>query len=130
MPLYNGFKTPRKLFRVLVPIPTRGRVLTRKMKFHETFRHTLSVFRYTSQWKTWLGLFPELAYQRLIRRRETLQAVDMNAISQRPHKGDLLYERLFDFSYQKFRIAVDHFLHKHRDSYDSAAEATSQSKQD
>ena len=113
MPLYNGFKTRTKLFRVLLPIPTSTRTLTRKLKLSEALLHTLSVLRYTSQWKTWMGLLPELIYQRLLRRREILQAVSVSALSHQPHAGPLLYERLFGYTYQQFHIAADQFLKNH-----------------
>lgn len=110
MPLYNGYKTRSKFFRVLSPVPQVARMLIRKLRIGEAIKHTFLVTGYTSQWKTWLGLFPELFYQRLLKRRETLLAVQGISILERPHEGPLLYERLFGYPYQTFRESAEQFL--------------------
>jgi hypothetical protein len=68
------------------------------------------VWRYPSQRRTWLGLFPELFVQRALRRREVLIPADAEAIRGRPHPGELLYERLFRFPYERFRRGADEVL--------------------
>ena len=115
IPFYNGFKTNYKLFRVLVPIPITGRTLLKKLKFTEAYKDTLLVLNYKSQWKTWLGLLPEFLFQRVIKRNEILQSVNRISITQRPHNGLLLYERLFNYPYSRFNSEIKSIISSKND---------------
>lgn len=110
VPFYHGRGTPWKLFRTHDPLESNGRRLQRRLAAGEALRHTLLVRHYTSQWRTWLGLLPGLAWRRGVLRREWLQPVDPGVLHRRPHPGPLLYERLFGFSYETFREAAEREL--------------------
>jgi LmbE family N-acetylglucosaminyl deacetylase len=109
IPAYHGHRLPWILFRVATPLPGRRRIV-RRLPRALAWRHAWIVWRYPSQWRTWVGLFPELFVQRALRRREVLIPADPPAIRGRPHPGPLLYERLFGFPYESFRRGVDAFL--------------------
>lgn len=105
---YHGYRMPGPVFRVLAPL--RGpRRFVRRLPAGLAWRHTLLCLRYRSQRLTWLGLFPGLALQRGLRRRETVLPVALEAVRARPHPGPLLYEQLFGFRYEDFRSAADAF---------------------
>jgi LmbE family N-acetylglucosaminyl deacetylase len=109
MPAYQGHRLPWILYRVATPLPGRPHRV-RRLPRRLAWRHAWIVWRYPSQRRTWLGLFPELLVQRAVRRREVLIPADADAIRGRPHPGPLLYERLFRFPYERFRDGVDAFL--------------------
>ena len=109
MPAYHGHRLPWILFRVATALPGRPRRVRRLPRWL-AWRHAWLVWRYPSQWRSWVGLFPELFVQRALRRREVLIPADAEAIRGRPHAGSLLYERLFRFPYESFRRGVDAFL--------------------
>ena len=104
---------PWKLFRVQSPLPKSARSCVRRLPVREAIDHTLLGFRYPSQWRSWLGLLPELLLQRMLLRKEPLAAVDVAALRRRPHEGMLLYESLFGLSHGAFRRAADPFLARH-----------------
>lgn len=97
--LYNGYRCPGKLFRVLRQLPTSAEIRSRKHRGSDGFRYAISCRAYPSQWKTWLGLFPEAFVRRAILRREALVRMDDTRFRQRPHTGILLYERMFGTEY-------------------------------
>lgn len=109
MPAYHGHRLPWILYRVAKPLPGH-RLRVRRLPRGLAWRHACIVWRYPSQWRTWVGLFPELFVQRALRRREVLIPADAEAIRGRPHPGPLLYERLFRFPYERFRRGVDAYL--------------------
>jgi LmbE family N-acetylglucosaminyl deacetylase len=109
MPAYHGHRLPWILYRVATPLPGRPRRV-RRLPRRLAWRHAWIPWRYPSQRRTWLGLFPDLFVQRALRRREVLIPVDADAIRGRPHPGVLLYEKLFHFPYESFRRGVDEFL--------------------
>ncbi len=110
---YNGHGTPGKLFRVQAPLRRAVRHCQRRLPAALAVRHAFLCFRYTSQWRTWLGLFPEFFVKRALLRRETLQGVDLPALRARPHPGPLFYERFFGFPWERFRAAAEPFLERH-----------------
>jgi LmbE family N-acetylglucosaminyl deacetylase len=109
MPAYHGHRLPWILYRVAAALPDRPRRV-RRLPRGLAWRHAWIPWRYPSQRRTWIGLFPELFVQRALRRREVLIPADAEAIRARPHPGSLLYERLFRFPYESFRRGVDAFL--------------------
>jgi hypothetical protein len=102
--LYNGFRRPGPFFRVLSFCdgarvgPESGPPLS----IREAIRYALLCLRYTSQRRTWLGLFPG-AFARLVtRRRHAIRLVSTDRPIRRPHEGSLYYERRWGFPYERF----------------------------
>ena len=98
---------------MLSPLPLPTRRCDRRLPARAALRASLVITRYPTQWRSFLGLFPEYLVQRGLLRRETIQAVDPALLADRPHPGALLYERLMGFPYARFREAVDPFLARH-----------------
>jgi LmbE family N-acetylglucosaminyl deacetylase len=110
MPAYHGHGLPGPLFRTMSPLAGRRRVRVRRLPRGLAWRHAFLCWRYPSQWRTWMGLFPELLLQRGLRRREVLMPVDGRALRGVPHPGTPFYERRFGFAYADFRAGADAFL--------------------
>lgn len=102
--LYHGYRTfPHPLFRVLSPLAGTASRRTIRHTFAEGWRHARLCWRYPSQRRTWMGLFPEAFVRRVILRRESVTAFDPQRVFERPHEGRLLYERLFGMRYEDMR---------------------------
>jgi len=104
--LYQGRRLPWRLFRACAPIPENGPAIRVPLTAAEWAAYAGAVKHYPSQWKSWLGLWPGMqatfaaggfAYQRL----------DPARVTQRPHAGPLLYERMFATPYAEVRAALD-----------------------
>lgn len=99
--LYNGYATPRPLFRTLRPLRRAGARRTTYSLGRGIGLATLCRM-YRSQLKTWLGLFPEAFVRRTFLRSEQVNPFDKERLSARPHDGVLLYEWMFKADYSEF----------------------------
>ncbi len=111
--VYNGQGLPWILFRVDHPLDLPVRRCDRSLSFATGLRHALFSMRYPSQWKSFLVLFPEHFFKRVLLRRESFQAVSPELVYAPPHPGRLLYERLYRFPYARFEHAAAAFLASH-----------------
>jgi N-acetylglucosamine malate deacetylase 1 len=100
--LYNGCGCPKPFFAVLRQLP--GAKQPRRSTLSLGPRLTLAFLCrfYPSQLKTWIGLFPGAFMERVLLRREAVARSDAARLSERPHSGELLYERMFGFRYADF----------------------------
>jgi len=100
--LYNAYRCPRPFFATMrqlpAPAPRRRAALSPAQRWNFAWL----CWRYRSQWRTWLGLFPGAFYARAIAANETVVRFDFKRLTHRPHSGELLYERLFATSYECF----------------------------
>lgn len=111
--LYNACGCPRPLFRVLRPLRHLSADSTeRTIRYNaiDSVRFAFFCWRFLSQWRTWVGLFPELAFRRVLLRRETVVRFDVTLIRTRPHAGELLYERMFGISYSEVKSSLKPLL--------------------
>jgi hypothetical protein len=111
--MYNGFRTPWRLFRVQHALTGARHRRSRRLAAGEAWRHALLPARYPSQWRAWAGLWPEHLLKRGLLRREVLLSVDTRRASERPHDGPLLYERRTGWTYEAFRSAAAAFAARH-----------------
>ncbi|MCB9885824.1 MAG: PIG-L family deacetylase [Planctomycetes bacterium] len=102
-PLYNAARCVGPFFRVLSPLAENGPVEGLRLSWGERLRQLRHCWRYPSQWRTWLGLFPFVLLHMLLRGRQSLQAVDPARLAQRPHAGRLFYERRGLSSWQRMQ---------------------------
>lgn len=110
MPLYNGFRTRSKFFRVGNPLAANGSVERRSLSGERVWFHAFLCRYYTSQRIPWLGLFPGRFAQLCLWRREVVQAADPKRIRERPHEGPLLYERRAGPDFDEFLASREAFL--------------------
>jgi len=90
--LYNGYRCPGPLFRVLAPLAANGPVESFAIPLSRRLAYLRLCLRYPSQWKTWIGLFPFVLLHYALHGRQTLQPVRLDRIEERPHAGMLYYE--------------------------------------
>jgi len=104
--LYHGYRSlPHPFFRSLSQLPGLSPQRTLHHSFADGRFYANLCWRYPSQRRTWIALFPEAFLRRAILRRESIVACDPSRVFTRPHAGTLLYERLFGMRYEQ--------LHEH-----------------
>ena len=72
---------------------------------------------YRSQLIPIIGLFPFYFYHFIFIGTQNLQKISDQRIVEKPHKGDLLYERRKKGSYLEFRNKVDRFIENNINQY-------------
>ena len=110
--LYHGHRAIRPFFRSLAPLPATARRRTLRHSLSNGWRHANLCWRYPSQRRTWIGLFPEAFARRALLRRESLVAFDPARVLERPHRGILLYERLLGARYDEVRTGLSPLLER------------------
>jgi LmbE family N-acetylglucosaminyl deacetylase len=108
--LYNGWRTPSPLFRAASPIPENGTPIRVAMTSGDWLRYGAAVRFFPSQTKTWLGLWPAMVASFISNGGYRYQGLDPSRITERPHAGPLLYERMFKTPYEEVRVRLDVFL--------------------
>ncbi|MBL8735709.1 MAG: glycosyltransferase [Planctomycetes bacterium] len=114
-PLYNAFRRPGPLFRVLSPLAANGPVARRRLGFRERLAQLRVCLSYPSQRTTWLGLFPFVVLHMLWRGTAALQPVSVVRLGERPHAGPLYYEKRGFLTYEALRTALDGWQHGRSD---------------
>jgi LmbE family N-acetylglucosaminyl deacetylase len=102
-PLYNGDGLPGPLFRVMHPLSSNGPVTWLPVSLHDRLRDLRTCMSYPSQWRTWLGLLPFVAFKLLFRGSYALQTADEGAMERHPHEGKLLFERRSTTRWEQIR---------------------------
>lgn len=92
-PFYNGQNCPGPWFRVMHPLADNGPIDVQKILWKQRWKYMLQCFKYPSQAKTWLGLFPFVAAHLIFKGVQQTQCVVRERIWQRPHPGPLYYEK-------------------------------------
>jgi len=108
-PSYRALKHIPALFRVMSPLCENGEVTAESFGFVEGLRLATLCRYYPSQFRSWLGLFPECFIKYAILRRQVLQPVTEGRAFARPHNGRLFYETRFGISWEQFDSAVSEF---------------------
>ena len=95
--LYNSYRCPAPFFRVLSPLAANGQVVESRIPYADRFRFLALCLSYRSQTKTWIGLFPFVLWNYLVKGTQCLQPISLERMRSRPHPGTLYYEaRKFD----------------------------------
>jgi LmbE family N-acetylglucosaminyl deacetylase len=113
LPFYSGHGTRWRFFRLHRPVSRQARVLVHRVPRREALRHAAIFRHHRSQWRTTLGLLPGHLLQRLVLRREVMQALDPALLSTRPHPGPLLYERMLGIPWERVEGQVAAFRRQH-----------------
>jgi LmbE family N-acetylglucosaminyl deacetylase len=91
-PLYNSKGLKWGFFKVLTPLPENGDVNYENIPWASRWRYLRLCLSYTSQAKSWLGLFPFVLWHYLFKGWQSLQLTSHTRIQERPHNGQLYYE--------------------------------------
>lgn len=103
--LYNGPGLPGRLFRAGLPLADNGPMVRTRLSRAEWMAFAAGVRTFPSQAKTWLGLWPVM-FASYLRRGFAHQRLDPSRVSQRPHAGPLLYERMYGVTYAEVAAAI------------------------
>jgi len=112
-PLYQGAGLPGPLFRVMAPLPANGASEARRTSVGERLAQLRRCLAYPSQWKSWIGLWPGVAWHMLVDGRFHLQPATLERARQRPHAGALLFERRGFTTAADFAASAEPFIAKH-----------------
>lgn len=111
---YNGGNCPSPLFRVLRFIPNGVSLKTRRLSFAEGAKSALLCRYHRSQWRTWVGLFPDLFYRLVIRRQAHLRPLGVVNYHLPPHTN-VFYEKRFHLPFQTFEKETRDFIRRYID---------------
>lgn len=93
-PLYHGEGLVGPFFRVMSPVSKMSEAFSVKLSWREAIGVLRSCARYRSQWMTFIGLAPAIAWKLLVTQRSIkFFRVRTDDPCLRPHVGRLLYER-------------------------------------
>ena len=110
--IYNAYRCRKPFFSSLRLLPG-GERRTYVHRLADGWRWAMLCWKYRSQRRTWLGLFPGAFFTRVVLRRESIRRCDPLRLAARPHKGPLLYERLFGMSYEQFSELTEPFVRRY-----------------
>lgn len=108
--LYNRRGLNALPFQACAPIPENGPVRRLSLSPGQWLNWALLVRRYPSQAASWLGLWPSMFAGFALRGGYGVQRLDPARLAERPHEGDLLYERRFGVAYAEVAEAVKALL--------------------
>lgn len=100
-PLYRRSLHLPFLFTVMSPICLTESHTLHRIPVKCRFRYVFYCTKYSSQWRTWLVIFPAVALRYLVRGRQILQRLCLSAEHCRPHPGPLLYEKRGNFTWHE-----------------------------
>ncbi|HZU96735.1 MAG TPA: PIG-L family deacetylase [Planctomycetota bacterium] len=109
---YNGARSFGRTFNVMRPIEDLERRDVRRLSFGRGLETALSCWKFRTQWKSWVGLFPQYFLHWAFLRTEILDPVSVERTRARPHEGRLLYERRDQFTFEEFERAAAPFARK------------------
>lgn len=111
--LYQGKGLRGPLFKVLSPLPENGPAISLTLTMAQRMRYVLACLRYRSQWKSFLGLLPfYLLKMCFVRLPFVLQETKAERTAERPHEGDLLYERRGGPHWSEFSMRTERYRFK------------------
>lgn len=100
-PLYNSYRLHGPFFNVLSPLRINGKIENTKISWGNRIWFSHFCLSYPSQLKTWIGLFPFVAIHYIFFGEQALQQVSLRRTFEKPHNGDLYYEKRKFFTWKK-----------------------------
>jgi LmbE family N-acetylglucosaminyl deacetylase len=105
-PLYNAANMPRPWFKVQSCLKENGATAAIPISYKQRAKFLKLCLSYPSQIKSWVGLFPFVLLNYIIRGCEVTQAVSLKRIFVRPHNGELFYERKKVISFEQAMVIL------------------------
>jgi hypothetical protein len=109
-PLYNSYKSFLFPYKVQKPLDKNGITIKIYSSFDDRFKYISYLFYYKSQIKVWIGLYPFIIFNLLFKGYYFLQKINKKKSYEKPHYGDLLYEKFKRCDYSSFRKKLINFL--------------------
>ena len=110
--LYNSYKMPLFLYRVMSPLKENGKIIKSQLNFSQKIKYCRLLFNYVSQLHIWLGLFPIIIFKILMNQYGSIQIIDSTLIVKKPHDGLLWYEKRKFISFSEYKKIIEVFLSK------------------
>jgi LmbE family N-acetylglucosaminyl deacetylase len=104
--LYNALGRRWPFLNVLSPLDANGPVETHPISWRNRMRFLKLCLSYPSQLQVWSGLFPMVLLHYLSQGVQTLQPVSPSRPFERPHAGQLQYERKGFFSWAEMQLRL------------------------
>ena len=111
LPAYHGRGLPGMLFRMMSPLHKSEEAEIHTLSPAQGLRAAFFWLHYPSQFRSWLGLFPEAFIKYAVLRRDFSQPALYRNVLARPHPGPLLYERMRRATYEDILEAACHSRH-------------------
>jgi hypothetical protein len=105
--LYNGHRIPAPFFHAGRPLVANGPV--RRVVIAGGMVRWMAAVRFFWLQRAWLGLWPAMFWT-YGRQGFGVQRLDPARLTERPHGGTLLYERMFSVAYDEVRTQADRFI--------------------
>jgi len=99
-----------RLFVVGWPLAANGLIESTRIPFTTRLRYLRYCFYYKTQRMTFMGLLPLMIVDYVLSGAQKLQPLDKSRVSERPHRGKLLYETRSNFSFDLFRLRAMEFV--------------------
>jgi LmbE family N-acetylglucosaminyl deacetylase len=112
-PFYTGIGLKGSFFRLFKPIPSNGKPIFFNIPLRNRIKYARLSLTYSSQIKTWIGLFPFFLFHYIFFGTQILQPISLLRVRERPHDGKLLYERRFSYDYKFFKKKTSKFIDKY-----------------
>lgn len=97
-------------FSLLDPIDANGSPQRLRMTVAERRAMASSVYRYPTQWKSWVGLGPPLLTRLALSSTYPLQFASIHRLDERPHSGPLLYEARGGPGFSAVQLAISRYM--------------------
>lgn len=109
-PLYNAYRCPSPLFRVLAPLKANGTPIAHRIPWLDRLKFVRYCLSYRSQAKTWMALFPFVLLHYVMDGRQSIQPVDVKRLQAPPHRGAPLYETRGYYTWAEMRHQIHPFV--------------------
>ena len=116
VPVYRAADGGRPWFVLFAPLAENGPVTAARIGAAESSARVSLMFRYPSQWRSFLGLGPALIRHALARTPFQRQPLRLDRLGSRPMQGPLLYERFWGIDFVEIGEAIRRFAGKVREA--------------
>ncbi len=108
--LYNSNKMPFYFYRVMSPLCENGEILKSRLNFFQKLKYSRLLFYYFSQLHIWIGLFPFIIFKIFINKYGSLQLIDKSLSIEKPHLGQVWYEKRKFITFHEFKLIIEQFF--------------------
>ena len=101
---------PFYFYRVMSPLNENGEILRSRLNFFQKLKYSGLLFYYLSQLHIWIGLFPLVIFKIFMNKYGSLQLIDNSLSIQKPHLGQVWYEKRKFITFKEFKFIIEQFF--------------------
>ncbi|MGE3141680.1 MAG: glycosyltransferase [Hyphomonadaceae bacterium] len=105
-PFYREPRRVGNFFAPMSPLAENGAPIRRRRRWADVAASLATIPAYRTQWRTFRWHGPAMLARRLVSANDHLQSVRIERLAERPHAGQLYYERVFNVAYEDVSRAV------------------------